>query len=288
MILKSGRIFILSAFLISLVSCYGSWNIFYKDNDVDERTENITYLSSDDEAFAQSGVGSLQGEYTVLVFSDTHFGNTKKKVECDRLYNWLAEKQGRADFPSFALSLGDVVDLGRQEQYDEYLAFCHKLQNDYGISLIFNSCGNHDIYQNNWDNWEKNCYPYTSFYKFQTEKLSWYCLDTASGTFGLGQYNKLNADFKNDSRMKIIFTHYPFVEFNKNCANMAETTERNKMISDFAKNDVICVLGGHIHRSTSDYLGFNEYTIESFAYAGGWGLLHVDEEAGTAELEFIK
>jgi hypothetical protein len=68
---------------------------------------------------------------------------------------------------------------------------------------------------------------------------------------------------------------------------MAETTERNKLISDFMKNDVICVLGGHNHRRFYEDVGFKDYGIESFAYSGVWGLLHVDETAGTAWLEYI-
>lgn len=282
--------FTTAAFFICLslfTSCYGSWNVFYKGNNVDERTKTLTILSDRDENFEKSGISKQGGTYTVLVMSDLHFGNKKKDVETENLFKWLTQKQGTEDFPAFALSLGDVVDLGNQNEYDQYIAFCNKLEKDYGVKLVLNSCGNHDIYQNNWDNWEKNCYPHTSFYKFQTEKFSWYSLDTASGTIGQKQYRLLKTDFSHDSRKKIIFTHYPFIHFNPNCANMAETTERNKLISDFVKNDVVCVLGGHIHRSTSDNLGFKDYTIPSFAYTGSWGLLHVDEAAGTVSLDFI-
>ena len=68
---------------------------------------------------------------------------------------------------------------------------------------------------------------------------------------------------------------------------MAETTERNKLLSDFAKNNVVCVLGGHNHTQTYDNLGYPDYGIPSFAYGEAWGMLHVDEAAGRAEIEFI-
>ena len=68
---------------------------------------------------------------------------------------------------------------------------------------------------------------------------------------------------------------------------MAETTERNKLISDFSKNKVLCVLGGHNHKRFSDDLGFMDYGLPSFAYSGAWGLLHVDEDKGEAWLEYI-
>ena len=196
--------------------------------------------------------------------------------------------KGSENYPKFAICLGDVVDLGHKEEYSKYLAFCDKLKKDYDIKLIFNTCGNHDIYQNNWENWESACYPHTSFYKFKTSKFSWYSLDTASGTIGLKQYNRLIADFKSDSRPKIVFTHYPFVRFSMNTSNMAETTERNKLITDFSKNNVKCVLGAHNHKKSYDDLGYGVYGLPSLGYGDDWGLMHVDENAGTVSLEFIK
>ena len=293
MILRFKRPQIISAFSLFLIitlfaSCYGSWNFWDDGNDVDERTKELKLLTNEeDSVFAASGISSLSGQYTVLLITDTHFGNHKQDVNCNDLFTWLSSIQGTSSFPAFAICLGDTVDFGKQEEYDLYNDFCNKLKTDYGISVILNSCGNHDIYQSHWDNWEKNCYPHTSFYKFQTQGLSWYSLDSASGTFGVKQYNKMISDFKTDSRKKIIFTHYPFTHFNTNCGNMAETTERNKMISDFANNNVITVLGGHIHRETVDDLGFMVYTIPSFGYKNAWGLLHVDETASTATVEFI-
>ena len=284
---KNIRILILAILITIFSSCYGSWNFLYEGNDVDYRTENLKYISNkNDKEFAAAGIGSLNGKYTVLVISDSHFGNNKKDIDTSLLFNWLDKLKGKPDYPVFAICLGDAVDLGRQSEYDLYLDFCNKLKKDYGIKLIFNSCGNHDIYQGNWDNWEKNCYPHTSFYKFNTSHFSWYCLDTASGTIGVNQYKKLNEDLKKDPRPKIIFTHYRFIRFNIDCANMAETTERNKLISDFYKNNVKVVLGGHNHTQTEDYLGFKDYGIPSFGYFEKWGLLYVDENAGTAELVF--
>ncbi len=291
MIVKASRIArtgIIAVFLTLLLSCYGSWNFLYEGNNVDERTKSLKMLTdANDKKFAASGISSLSGKYTVLVISDSHFGNKKKDIDCEPLYKWLEQLKGKPDYPVFAISLGDVVELGRQEEYDLYLDFCKKLQTEYGIKLIFNACGNHDIYQGNWDNWEKNCYPHTSFYKFETSKFSWYCLDTASGTIGIKQYQKIHDAITYDSRPKIVFTHYRFVRFNYSTANMAETTERNKLISDFYKNKVKLVLGGHHHDQTEDDLGFMAYGLPSFCYGEKWGLLHVDEDSGNARFEFV-
>ncbi len=282
--------FILISFfsMLFLGSCYGSWNIFYEGNDVDKRTEELLLLHNADEEFMASGISALSGRYTVLVISDIHFGSDKKEINPQNLFTWLDSIRGTSTYPSFVLCLGDVVDTGKPEQYRSYLSFCQKLKTEYNIPLILNACGNHDIYQNNWDNWKANCYPYTSFYKFYTGGFSWYCLDTASGTIGQKQYKKLLSDLISDSRPKIIFTHYPFIRFNINCSNMAETTERNKLISAFAKNKVRCVLGGHNHNQTFDDLGFMDYGIPSLGYYNSWGLLYIDENEASARVDFIK
>lgn len=278
---------ILTFSLFMFTACYGSWNFFYDGNNVDKRIENFKQLDNSDPRFAASHISSLKNKYNVLIISDTHFGNTKKEVNCEILYKYLASIKGTSQFPAFAICLGDSTDIGTREQFEQYNHFCNTLMNNYGISIVLNACGNHDIYQNNYDNWKENCYPHTTFYKFQTNKISWYCLDTASGTIGENQYNKLMQLFENDSRPKIIFTHYPFTRFNYDCSNMAETTERNKLLSDFARNNVICVFGGHNHTQTYDNLGYPDYGIPSFAYDEAWAMLHVDENARTAEIEFI-
>lgn len=278
---------IISVFTLIFSSCYGSWNFFYEGNNVDKRITNYRQLDNTDAKFASSGISSLGNKYTVLILTDTHFGNTKKEVNCEILYNYLSSIKGTSQFPAFAICLGDLTDIGTKEQFVLYNNFSSRLTNDFGISIVLNVCGNHDAYQNNYANWEESCYPHTTFYSFKTQKLSWYCLDTVSGTIGENQYNQLMDLFEKDSRQKIIFTHYPFTRFNYDCSNMAETTERNILISDFAKNNVICVLGGHNHTQTFDNLGYKDYGIPSFAYDEAWGLLHVDENAGRAEIEFI-
>ena len=295
MIFKLKRFFLFAALslvcLLTLSSCYGAWNFWDPGNDVDKRTQKLTRLTAqNDSDFAAAGISELKGKYTVLVISDAHFGNKKKDINTKALYDFLdkLKKESPEKYPKFMLSLGDSVDIGFSEFFEKYKSFCDTLEKDYGISLILNSCVNHDIYQNNWENWEKTCYPHTSFYKFKTDKISWYCLDTASGALGLNQYKILKQDIENDSRPKIIFTHYPFVRFNYNCSNMAETTERNLMISTFYKNKVICLLGGHNHTRTFDDLGFPDYGIPSFGYDQEWGLLFVDEDAASARLEYYK
>ena len=287
--IKCVKFFLISIFLLLLplaTSCYGSWNFFYEGNNVDKRSAECKFLNGDSE-FIASHIESLGPKYTVLIITDTHFGTEKKPVNCEILFNYLRSIRGTPDYPSFVICLGDATELGKPEHFAEYNHFCDTLISQFGLNIVLNACGNHDIYQNNWANWEENCYPHTSFYTFHTKKFSWYCLDTASGTVGENQYRKLNELFDYDSRPKIIYTHYPFTRFNYDCSNMAETTERNKLISDFSHNKVLCVLGGHNHTQTFDDLGYKDYGIPSFAYDEVWGLLHVDEDAEDVYLDFI-
>ena len=273
---------------VLLVSCYGSWNIFYEGNNVDSRTHSLKNITiGESPEFSASGVAALSGNYNVLIISDAHFGYKMKEAPLQRLYTWLDSVKGTEKYPAFAICLGDSTDLGRLDEFDLYLAFCKKLENEYGLKLVLNACGNHDIYQNNWENWERNCYPHTSFYKFKTEKLSWYCLDTASGVIGMKQYKLLLSEFARDSRKKIIFTHYPVVQSNFGFAHLGETTERNLLISDFMKNKVICVLGGHNHVKFYQDVGFYDYGLPAFGYSEIWGILNIDEDKGNATLDFI-
>ncbi len=273
----------------SLFSCYGSWNFFYEGNDVDYRTEKLTDLSLDAD-FAASGIANLgtsgSTSYTVLVITDTHFGYALTDFPYSKIYAYLDRLKAANNLPKFALSLGDSTDVGSQSEFDEYDSFCRKLKTEYNIPLIFNAAGNHDLYQGHWDNWKSHCWPHTSFYKFQTNGFSWYCLDTASGTLGKSQYEKFVNALKNDSNPKIVFSHYPFSYYNL-AFGLGDTTERNLLLYQFAKNNVKCCLGGHNHSYNYDYLGFHSYALASARFNEAWYLLKIDEAAGTAVVERV-
>ena len=293
MIFKLKRFFLFAALslacLLTLSSCYGAWNFWDPGNDVDKRTQKLTRLTAqNDSDFAAAGISELKGKYTVLVISDAHFGNKKKDINTKTLYDFLdkLKKESPEKYPKFMLSLGDSVDIGFSEFFEKYKSFCDTLEKDYGISLIFNSCGNHDIYQNNWENWQKTCYPHTSFYKFETAGFSWYSLDTGSGTISRQQYDIFVNAISNDTKPKVVFSHYPLSEY-RLAFGLGETTERNLLIHNFLKNNVKCYMGGHNHYTHYENLGFNDYCCPSFRFNNSWAVLHINESAGTAAVEFI-
>ena len=271
---------------VLLVSCYGSWNIFYDGNNVDCRTHSLKNITpGESPEFAASNVAALSGNYNVLIISDAHFGYKMREAPLQRLYTWLDSVKGTSAAPAFAISLGDSTDTGGQEQFDEYLDFCNKLTSDYGISIVFNAVGNHDIYQSHWGNWQSNCYPHTSFYKFETSGFSWYCLDTASGTIGRQQYDLLVQALEADSKPKVIYSHYPLNDYHL-AFGLGESTERNLLIDKFIKNNVKCYLGGHNHYSCYNNIGFNEYCCPSLRFNGSWAIVHVNETERTATVSF--
>ena len=275
---------LISAFL---VSCYGSWNIFYEGNNVDYRTGFLSNITdSTNTEFAASGVSGLSGNYNILVITDSHFGYKMKDAPLARLYDWLDSVRGTAAAPAFAICLGDAVDTGAQAEYTEYLAFCRNLIDNYGIKIVFNSAGNHDIYQSHWGNWQLNCYPHTSFYKFETAGFSFYSLDSASGTIGRQQYDIFVNAIQNDTKPKVVFSHYPLSEYHL-AFGYGESTERNLLINDFLHNNVKAYLGGHNHYSDYDFNGFNDYCCPSFRFNGSWTVLHINETAGSATASFV-
>lgn len=239
-----------------------------------------------DPLFSEAEISSLAGKYSVLILTDIHTGYKFKDAPFEALYAWLDSVKGTADFPKFAICLGDAVDTGCQSEYDEYIDFCESLKNLYGIKLVFNTCGNHDIYQSHWGNWQENCYPHTAFYAFKTLKFSWYSFDTASGTLGTKQYDILKKAIENDPAPKIVFSHYPLTEF-RLAFGMGDTAERNLLINLFLKNNVLCYFGGHNHYSKYKNIGLKDYCCPSFRFCESWTILHVDEDNGSASAEFI-
>ena len=286
--MKKFRVFLLASFSLLFTSCYGSWNSFYEGNDVDYRTQKLLNISnSTDSNFKDAGLSSLSGRYNVLVLTDLHFGSNRATIPLESLCQWLESVKGSSEAPKFVLSLGDFAEVGALEQYAEYLTFCEKLENEYGLKMIFNTCGNHDLYKGHWDNWKDKCYPHTSFYKFHTSSFSWYALDTASGRICQNQYNILKEEISKDPNPKIVFTHYPLTEFKAFGIGLNGTTERNLLIDMFAKNNVKAYLAGHNHYSRNNFIGFNEYVCPSFRYNKAWFVLRVDEDAGKANGTFM-
>lgn len=272
-------------FLIGILflSCqeYGTDNLFYRDNTVDNRVNKL-------EDITESFFETLPEKYSFIIITDLHYGSVKKnppKLPDKQFFEWL-EKFDDSEKPAFCLCLGDVADTGSSSQFKEFEELVEKLE-EKGIRVL-NSLGNHDLYNSGWEGWNATCYPYSSFYTFRTSSYSFYSLDTGSGDIGVNQMDVLISALKNDPRPKIIFTHYPLYT-EKFFFNFDNTTDRNLLISYFSKCNVKMYLSGHLHKYEDyDFGSFQTYVIPSYRYNSAWALVNVNEKTQTYTLERIK
>ena len=273
------NIIFLIAFTLFNSCKYGSDNLFYTGASVNERTKDgITFLEDN----------PVQGKlkYNVLIFSDTHFGVKTKTPPYQKLYEYLDKIKETSEYPAFAIALGDLTDTAGVEEFEQYNVFIQTLENKYNLKT-YNIIGNHDCYLSGWDNWKNNCYPHTSFYKFETSNFSYYFLDTGTGTIGKNQLNHLKKEMQKDSKQKVICSHYPLYTSTLLFC-MGDSYERNELINLFQRTNVKIVLSGHIHKNETVDLGtFAQQTITSFTYYQKIGILKVDEDNKKVDFEKI-
>lgn len=263
------------------ISCsYEINSLPYAENDVSKRISNELVVLDENPAKDKQ-------EYNILIISDLHFGSTKNQNAYKNLFNFLDEIKNKSpkDFPQFVVALGDLTEGGLENEFVEYENFVAELKTKYNLK-VYNLFGNHDLYNVGWSTWKKVCYPHESFYKFETDNLSFYCVDTASGIIGKKQYEILKNTMEKDEKNKIVFSHIPLYT-EDTMFSLADTYERNKTISLFQENKVKMVVSGHIHLYESFDMGtFFQKNISSFLYNDSVGILIIDEKS--MNLEFIE
>lgn len=240
------------------------------DDLVNKRSRTLTDLASP----------LLEDEYTVLVVTDVHFGESKDRICDEKFFAWLKDLQSSSspDFPKFVLCLGDVAQHGRTEQFDLYNDFCKKIKKDFSLKT-YTVVGNHDLYANKWSYFKEIIHPHTSFFRFQTKSFSWYFLDTGNLTLGNNQFDALKKAFQSDSRPKIVLTHCPLYAGGGFYASEQDTIERNMTISLFNKNNVKYFFAGHTHRYSKNDIGYTEYVIPGFLEKNEWAILKINENS---------
>lgn len=275
------KFFLLACCLFVLTGCYvGVDNPFKNENSVHKRANALVNLQ-------EQSTESLPDKYSFVVITDVHFGSIKDNpppLPETEFLKWLADYPAETR-PKFCLALGDVSDTGKKEEYKDYSVFVKKIE-ELGVK-VFNSVGNHDLYQSGWDNWEETCYPHTSFYRFQTSNFSFYALDTGTCNLGPVQLQEFKKAIEVDTRPKIVYTHYPlYTDTFFFCQE--DTTERNLLMTYCSKNNVKLFLSGHLHwYEKTDYGNFQAYALPSYRYKGKWTLVTVDEQKKDYSLKVI-
>ena len=267
-------------------SCkYGPQDAFFREYNSNKRTQSIFELEEKDVPSPSSDV------YTVAVFSDIHFGKKKATRHEQDFLNWLEKSKENGTAPEFCICLGDIVDHGLKEEFKGYVDFTRKVEEILGSGKIYNVLGNHDLYNDGWDYYTEMVFPYKSIYHFKTKQFSWYCIDSASGTLGKKQFNKIKDAFDEDPAPKIVMTHIPVYSNplnNLGYFSFQNTYEADMLLTLYAKNNVKLILNGHIHKTYKNY--FNnciEMTVPSVIEENKWMVLTIDEENCTIKEELV-
>lgn len=277
-------ILIFAACLLFSSCQYDLQNAFYRAEDTDARAKTCHTLKDSDIPHPSSDV------YTVALFSDIHFGGKSTRHEQDFL-DWLTEAKNNGNAPEFCICVGDVAEHGYKKEFTAYNEFSKQIEVILGGGKVYNVLGNHDLYNNGWDDYHQMIFPYESFYTFKTKTFSWYCIDSASGTLGRKQFDMIEELFENDPSPKIVLTHVPAYSNPLNFMgyySFQNTYEADMLLTLYSKNNVKMVISGHIHQSYKNYFhNFQELTVSSITESNRWTVLTIDEKNGTVSEQQI-
>lgn len=253
---------LLSLFIFS--NCkYGIQDAFFQKNLLDNRSNSI-------ESYDINFNPTNKTKYNILVISDLHIGSGKE-IKQSKLIEWI---EALAEKPAFCIVLGDVSESGKNNEYETFLQLQTSLQQYFPV---YNTVGNHDLYNNGWKQWSSICPPNISYYRLMNNTISYYFLDTGSGTMGKKQLEDMQNKMKNDSNKKIVFTHYPLKGNGIFYFKLSNDIERAKMIDTFIENNVKYYFEGHYHPGTTFNFGaFQEYVVHSMKDTS-WTVISIDE-----------
>lgn len=273
MITKRFILFIVSVFCLSLTSCsFGMYKVFDHGKSIEERVGDISEI-------AASAVSS--GTYSFVVITDVHFGSSKGRHDD----SFIAELGKISPAPSFCVCLGDIADHGRDSEYDDFNALAGRVNAITG-GKVYTVVGNHDLYNDGWEGFQSKIYPNTSYYKFKINNISYYFLDSGSGSLGKKQFNNLKKDMMQDSNRKIVCNHYPVygtADFFASYYSLQNTLEADQLLTLLKQRGALAYLSGHMHSEHSTSFGsFTEYVVPGYLDNRKFAVVTVDKTNMTA------
>ena len=237
----------------------------------DGTSPEIAQRFADSRRYSDSvGVVHMQipNDYRLFVCTDSHIDTTHVGLE-KFIHTYKADTN-----PHMALHLGDLINAqGHFAHADSILHLDGVMSSR--TDTIFLTCGNHDIYFNQWHIWQQ--YYGSSSYWFDTRNGSkllelFICLDSSEGTLGTAQMKWLRTllQEKKDAgyRRIIVFTHtHLFKQDNSqgHTSNLSleETYELTGLLSDAGVEYYLC---GHDHsREVTGFGGVNYITVDGCA-----------------------
>lgn len=280
------KFFTLFSFIVLVFNgCnYGVQEIFYRPGSVEDRTQKLRKISD-------SNVEELYSKdsFNFAVFTDAHYGKSNFSQPEDRFVDWLCSRKTDENKKiAFCVNLGDTADSGSYREYSEFNEFQKRIMQEAGIK-VYSILGNHDLYNSGYREYVKFMHPDISFYKFETEKFSFYFIDTANGSLGDVQMEQLELAFKTDKKKKLVFSHYPMNGEGMFYFRLQNTAERNRLLALFARNNVKVISSGHTHSNNStDFKAFFDLNYYSFGKNQKWILFHIDQKNEAINWEFVE
>ena len=270
---------------------YGLPIFLYAETGVEDRATSLIELSGSELPQIPSG-----GKYSFAVITDSHFGAAEPFRADDAFlekFKALLNDSDQTKRPRFIVNLGDTMDGGHLAEAAYFNDVCSKWTAAGKTALgasdfkVYSILGNHDLYNDGWQNWRMTIYPHTSCYKFTlnaggANPFDFLFLDSGNGTLGGKQIESLESSLKATSRPKIVFIHYPVYAGGLFYFTLGDVSERNRLIADFYSGNVKYVFEGHTHDPHDYDLGsFKEAVVGSYLAKRTFGLVTVDENSSS-------
>ena len=286
------KILFVVLFALALSSCkYGFYLALFDEDDVDERTSSLKKLS--DLSFDAD-------VFSFVIVSDVHFGSSASRDNA-AFFEWYKNALESAEVekkPRFLVCLGDSADKGYKSEFEEYNEFLREIESMessyWGKSIkSLTILGNHDLYNNGWENWKAQVYPYTAYYSLVLNgksggSVSLFFLDSANGTLGVDQLESLESEICADVNPKIVFSHYPVYAGGNLLMTLQDTTERSLLLTWFSKNNVRYVFAGHAHKNYGfSHSSFREDVTASYVFNRYFRLVTVNTVTGNVSSELL-
>lgn len=233
-----------------------------------------TLAETADERFRQSreysdahGVDTISvaaEDYRIYVMTDIHTDYTTNNL--DTFCRAFVEDPKAA---SFCFCLGDQINA--VDHYPLFFAYIDSLRAQ--GREVYSTCGNHDIYYNQWkiyrDYWKTSTY--ILFVRTPSGALDFYIfLDSSSGTLGAEQLQWLRDMLaEHDGRQyrhRIVCTHTHFWKKDQSQGHTSNFAmeETYELADIFAENGIEYVLQGHSHhRNLTIFRGVNYLRLDA-------------------------
>jgi predicted phosphodiesterase len=205
----------------------------------------------------------------------------EKKLDPNNFsYVVLGDTQGRNDLfenmtsminecePDFILHCGDMTTMGTEEQFEEFLKVCDRLD-----APIFTTPGNHDI-KGSSDIYKKFFGPLD--YSFSIDGYKFISMDSSKQLIGSGKLTWLENESIDKSSNNILFTHVPPFSSQMPEHLYLDPDDPEKLMEVLEKNRFEYCFSGHLHLyNYSKKNGVNYITT-----GGGGAAPYAPEEFG--------